>query len=209
MVGEELALGDGSDGCSGFEAEGETGAHDASEDGYGEALGEGVIGLAGLSFFFGGELALLGETGSSVDRYRDETDGDAGEDDLARGLVEDDVDGAVVDGWDEGSEGSAKAEGNGVAEGEAKVADGEAEGETADAPEDSPEEGVVNAGVGGFAKDADEVGNEDEGEDERGDDPCGEALDDPVDLPRPAPDATEGDEVRGGGETADPVEDDA
>ena len=58
-------------------------------------------------------------------------------------------------------------------------------------------------------KDAEEVRDEDGGEDDGRDDPCGEALDDPVDLPRPAPDATEGDEVRGGGETADPVEDDA
>ena len=61
----------------------------------------------------------------------------------------------------------------------------------------------------GFAKDADDVGDEDEGEAEWGDDPCGEALDEPVDLPRPAPDATEGDEVSGGGETAYPVKDDS
>ena len=58
-------------------------------------------------------------------------------------------------------------------------------------------------------QDAGEVGDEDVGEHGRGDDPRGEALDDPVDLPRPALDAAEGDEVGGGAEAADPVEDDA
>ena len=209
MVCEELAFRDGSDGGAGFEAEGEERAHDAGEDSYGEAFAEGVVGFTGFGFFFGGDFAFLGESGGSVDGYGDETNGDAGEDNLAGGLVEDGVDGAVVDGWDEGSEGGAETEGYGVAEGETEVADGEAEGDAADAPEDAPEKGVVDAGGRGFAKDADELRDEDEGEDEWGDNPCGEALDDPVDLPRPAPDATEGDEVRGGGETADPVEDDA
>ena len=123
--------------------------------------------------------------------------------------MKDGSDGAIIDGWDESAEGGAETEGDGVAESEAKITDGETEGESADAPEDSPEKGVVNAGGRGFAKNADEVGNEDEGEDEWGDDPCGEALDDPIDLPRPAPDATEGDEVGGGGETAYPVVDNA
>jgi len=123
--------------------------------------------------------------------------------------VEDGVDGAVVDGWDESAKRGAEAEGDGVAEGKAEVPDGQAEGDAADSPEDSPKEGVVEAGGGGFAKDADEVGNKDEGEDQWGDDPCGEALDEPVDLPRPTSDATEGNEVGGGGETADPVVDNA
>ena len=209
MVGEEFAFGDGSDGCAGLETEGEEGAHDAGEDGYGEAFGERVVGFAGFGFLFGGDFALFREAGGSVDGYGDETDGDAEEDDLAGGLVEDGVDGAVVDGWDEGSEGGAETEGDGVAEGETEVSDGEAEGDAADAPEDSPEKGIVDAGGGGFAKDADDVGNEDEGEDKWGDNPCGETLDDPIDFPRPAPDATEGDEVSGGGETAHPVKDNA
>ena len=123
--------------------------------------------------------------------------------------MEDDVDGAVIDGWDEGSEGGAEAQGDGVTEGEAEVTDGEAEGDAADTPEDSPEKCVMDAGGGCFAKDVDDVGDEDEGEGERGDDPRGETLDEPVDLPRPTPDATEGDEVGGGGEAADPVIDDA
>jgi hypothetical protein len=54
-----------------------------------------------------------------------------------------------------------------------------------------------------------EVGDKDAGEQRGRDDPCGEALDDPVDLPRPALDAAEWDEVGGGAEAADPVEDDA
>ncbi len=56
---------------------------------------------------------------------------------------------------------------------------------------------------------AKEVRDEDAGEEGGGDDPGGEALDEPVDLPRPALDAAEGDEVGCGGETADPVKDDA
>ena len=183
MVCEEFALGDVSDGCAGFEAEGEEGAHDAGEDGYGDSFAEVVVGFAGLGFFFGGDFALFGEASGSIDGYGNEADSDTGEDDLAGDLVEDDVNGTVVDGWDEGSEGGAEAQGNSITEGEAEIADGEAEGDAADAPENSPEKGVVDAGGGGFAKDADEVGDEDEGEDERGDDPCGEALDEPIDLP--------------------------
>ena len=53
------------------------------------------------------------------------------------------------------------------------------------------------------------MGDEEPGEERRGDEPGGDALDDPVDLPRPALDAAEGDEVRGGAEAADPVEYDA
>jgi hypothetical protein len=55
--------------------------------------------------------------------------------------------------------------------------------------------------------DGGEMGDEQAGEDGRGDDPGGEALDDPVDLPRPALDAAEGDKVGGGAEAADPMED--
>ena len=60
-----------------------------------------------------------------------------------------------------------------------------------------------------MCEDAEEVRDEEGGEDERGDDPGGEALDEPVDLPGPALDSAEGDEVGGGGEAADPVIDDA
>jgi len=97
--------------------------------------------------------------------------------------VHDDVDGAVIDWGNEGAEGGAEAESDRVSEGDAQVADGEAEGEAADSPEDSPEEGVVDAGGGGGVEDAEEVWNEEAGEDERCDDPRGEALDEPVDLP--------------------------
>jgi hypothetical protein len=53
------------------------------------------------------------------------------------------------------------------------------------------------------------VRNEEEGHHGRGDDPGGEALDDPVDLPGPALDLAEWDEVGGGGEAPDQVVDDA
>ena len=166
VVGEELALGDCADGGAGFEAEGEEGAHDAGEDRDGDAFAEGVVGFAGFGLLFGGELFLFGEAGCSVDGYGDEADEYAEEDDLAGGLVNDDLDGAVVDGRDEGSEGGAEAEGDGVAEGDAKVADGEAEGEASDAPETSPEECVEDAGAGGFVEDGGEVRDEDAGEDD-------------------------------------------
>ncbi len=119
---------------------------------------------------------------------------------------------SVHDGRDDGAEGGAEAERDGVAEGDAEVADGEAEGDAADAPEDAEEQRELE-GVGvlrvDLAEDAEEVGDEEAAEDEGRDDPGGEALDEPVDLPRPALDAAEGDEVGGRGEAADPVIDDA
>ena len=60
-----------------------------------------------------------------------------------------------------------------------------------------------------WMENAEDVRDEDVCENDGGDDPCGEALDEPVDLPRPALDSTEGDEVGGGGEAANPVIDDA
>ena len=64
-------------------------------------------------------------------------------------------------------------------------------------------------GLPGLAEDGPQVGDEEAGEQGGRDDPGGEALDDPVDLPRPTLDAAEGDEVGGGAEAADPVEDNA
>ena len=65
-------------------------------------------------------------------------------------------------------------------------------------------------GVGvGLGDDGPQMGDEDAGQQGGRDDPGGEALDDPVDLPGPALDLAEGDEVGGGGEAADQVVDDA
>ena len=61
----------------------------------------------------------------------------------------------------------------------------------------------------GSVEDSEDMGNEEAGKDDWGDDPRCETLDEPVDLPRPALDAAEGDEVGGGGETSNPVKDDA
>ena len=58
-------------------------------------------------------------------------------------------------------------------------------------------------------QDAPDVGDEDAGQQRGGDDPGGEALNGPVDLTGPTLDSTERDEVRGGTEATDPVEDDA
>ena len=58
-------------------------------------------------------------------------------------------------------------------------------------------------------EDSEGVGDEDPCEYDGREDPRGEALDEPIDLPRPALDAAEGDEISGGGESSDPVKDDA
>ena len=58
-------------------------------------------------------------------------------------------------------------------------------------------------------KDRCEVWNEETGENDGCEDPCGEALGKPVDFPWPALDAAERDEVRGRCKAADPVIDDA
>ena len=210
--GDELRFGDVADRLAGGQAEGEEGAHEAGEDGDGDALAEGEVALAGFGLLFGGDFVLLGVACGAVDGDADEADEDAEEDDLAGGLVDQRGDLAVVDGRNEGAEEGAKAQGDGVSKGDAEIADGESEGDAADSPENAQEDGVAEvrgvAGIG-LMHDAREVGNEDDGENRRGDDPGGETLDDPVDLPRPALDAAEGDEVGGGAEAAYPVEDNA
>ena len=60
VVGQEFCFGEGSDGCAGFEAEGEEGAHNAGEDGDGETFAEVVVGFARFGFFFGGDFTLFG-----------------------------------------------------------------------------------------------------------------------------------------------------
>lgn len=60
VVGEELRFGDIADGLSGGEAEGEEAAHDAGEDGDGDAFAEGVVGFAGFGFVFRRGFALFG-----------------------------------------------------------------------------------------------------------------------------------------------------
>jgi len=212
VMGEQLRFGEGADGFAGVEAKGEEAAHNAGEDGDGEALAEVVVGFACFGFFFGGDFVFFRDAGGSIDGDADDADEDSGEDDLAGGLVEDGEELSMEDGRDDGAKGSAEAEGDGVSEGDAEIADGETEGEAAGSPEDAPEDGVVDAAgvlcVGGV-EDAEDVGDEQPGEDDGRDDPCGEALDEPVNLPRPALDAAEGDEVGGGGETSNPVKDDA
>jgi hypothetical protein len=118
----------------------------------------------------------------------------------------------VRDGGNDGAERGAETEGDGVSERDAEVADGEAEGNAADSPENSEEKGEPDvSGVGevDLMDDAEEVGDKDGTENNGRDDPCGEALDEPVNLPRPTLDAAEGDEVGSGGEPSDPVKDDA
>jgi hypothetical protein len=61
----------------------------------------------------------------------------------------------------------------------------------------------------GSAENFEEVRNKKAGENERGDNPRGKTLDEPIDLPRPSLDASEGDEIGSRGKAADPVVDDA
>lgn len=121
-------------GFSSVKTDGEKGTHDAGEDGDGEAAAEGEVSLAGLSHVFGRNLVLLEVAGEAVDGDGHEAEGDTAENELAGWLVKDGAELAVKNGWNEGAEDSGEAEGDGVAEGEAEVADGKAEGESADAP---------------------------------------------------------------------------
>jgi len=211
VVCQQCCFGEVADRFAGVETEGEETAHDAGEDGDGESLAEVVVGFSGFGFFFGRDFALFRHAGGSVDGDADDADENAEQDDLARGLVEDGKELAVIDRRDDGSECSTETESDGVSESDAEVAYGEAEGEASGTPEDAPEDRIVDAGrvltIGGV-EDSEGVGDEDPGEDDGCDDPCGEALDEPIDLPRPALDAAEGDEIGGGGESSDPVKDD-
>jgi len=146
IVVEELSFGEGSDGFACVESEGEEAAHNAGEDGDGEAFAEVVIGFACFGFLFWSDFMFLGYASSSVDGYTGDADEDAKENDLAGGLVEDSAEFVVVDGRNDGAEGGAESESDGVSEGDAEIADGEAEGEAAGSPENSPEEWVVDAG---------------------------------------------------------------
>src|SRR5207302_6823136 len=144
VMGEQLRFGESADGFAGVEAEGEEAAHDAGEDGDGEAFAEVVVGFAGFGFFFGGDFMFFGDACGSVDGDADDADEDADEDDLAGGRVQDGEELSVKDGWDDGAEGGAEAQGDGVSEGDAEIADGEAEGEAAGSPEDAPEDRVID-----------------------------------------------------------------
>jgi hypothetical protein len=65
--------------------------------------------------------------------------------------------------------------------------------------------GLVDGGLKSRLEDAGEVWNEQAGEKDRSDDSGGKALDEPVDLPGPALDAAEREEIRRGRQAPDPV----
>ena len=73
-LARSCGFGDVADGLAGGEAEGEEAAHDAGEDGDGDALAEGEVGLARLGLLFGGDLVLFRPAGGSVDGDGDEAD---------------------------------------------------------------------------------------------------------------------------------------
>src|ERR1700734_1512814 len=108
---------------------------------------------------------------------------------------------AVSDRGNDGAEGRAEAERDRVTESEAEIGNGETEGDATASPENAEEKREPHvSGIGevDLMDDAEEVGDEDGAEEGGRDDPRCEALDEPVDLPRPALDAAEGDEVGGG-----------
>ena len=162
-MSEEFGLGEGTYGSAGFETECEEGTHDASEDGYSNALAEVVISLSSFRLLFRGDFVFLGPACGTVDRYCDKADQNSEEDDLSGGLVDDGVDRTIVDGWDESAEGGAEAQSDGVTKSDAEVADGETEGKAADSPKRTPEERVEDAGARGSVKDGEEIGDEKQG----------------------------------------------
>jgi len=138
MVSDQDGFSDRPNRGAGFEAERKERTHDACEDGDEDTFSEGEIGFAGFHLVFWGDFLFLGEAGKTVDGDRNQAEDNASENDLSRRLVHDDANGAVVDGWDQGAEGGAQAEGNGVSEGDAQVANGETEGKTTYSPECAP-----------------------------------------------------------------------
>src|SRR5665213_162088 len=93
---------------------------------------------------------------------------------------------AVVNRGNQRAERGAKAEGDGVTEAKAEVADGEAEGEAADSPEDAHQQWPSDAGVRRLvsrAQNLEEVGDKKVGNKSRHDQPRRDALDDPVNFP--------------------------
>src|ERR1700689_2668748 len=115
------------------------------------------------------------------------------------------VDRAIVDWWNERPECRTKPERNGIPEGDAQVADREAKGETPDSPKRPPKQRIEDAVVRCRTQHQEKIWNEYAGENNRRDNPCREALNQPIDLPGPALDTAKGDEVRRGGESSDPV----
>ena len=129
---------------------------------------------------------LLGDASGSIDCYANDADQNAEQDDLPCGRMEDDSELAVSDGWDDGSEGCAEAERDGVSERDAQVTDGKTEGDAADSPENSEEKGepdIFRVCEVDLVDDAEEIGDEDGAENDGCNDPRSEALDEPIDLP--------------------------
>ncbi len=61
-LARRCGFGEVADGLAGVEAEGEEGAHDAGEDGDGDAFAEVVVGFAGFGLLFGGDLVFFGDS---------------------------------------------------------------------------------------------------------------------------------------------------
>ena len=144
-------------------------------------------------------------TGESADDDGGKAKSDSEEDHLARTVADDFVHLAGEEWGDKGSESGTEAERNGVAERDAEIADAETEEEAADAPHGSPEPGVEGDAAVDTAEYGHDVWDEGCGEEDGDDDPAKNALDNPVDLPRPALDSAEGKVATRGGKSAGPM----
>jgi hypothetical protein len=170
------------------------------------------VALAGGGLLFGRHLALFARARRPAHTDGNQRKHDAHQRHLPGPLMRNGVPLAVVDRRNNGAESGAEPERNRITQPQSEVADGETEGQTSHAPQQAPEhrpEDIASGREARGVQDVKRMRHEDQRQHRRRDQPRGHALDDPVDLPRPALDAAEGDEVRGGAEAADPMKDDA
>lgn len=167
-------------------------AHDAREDGDGEALGEAEL-TDRLGLLILGKLALLGDTRHAAESDAQEAQADAAEHDLARGLPRRADELAAHQRRDEGPEGGAEAEGDGVPEGDPEIPHGEAEGEAAHAPEHAEEESEAQGPCRGGHEHLRRGGHDEESKGDGRHHPTEDAAREPVVLPGPALHALVGD----------------
>src|SRR5580658_4942619 len=197
MLRKQLDPGDLGDGLAGREAVGETGTHDAGKDGDGEALAKGKVALPGFRTVFAGYFVLLGIAGEAADDNRQHAHSDPGKDYQTGSLVQNGGHLAAEDRRHQGAEGGTKSERDRVSESDAKVTNRQAEGESANPPHYPPDTGIGDTGGRGFMKNGKEIRDQQQGQDRGRDDPGGNALNDPVNFPRPAPDSAKWNEIAG------------
>ena len=109
----------------------------------------------------------------------------------------------------QGAECGAKTEGDGISQSDPQISDRKPESKATDTPQGTPDHRMPEGLCRRVMQDTGESGYKDPGDQERSDDPCRESLDDPVNLPGPALDWPKGYEIRGRGQSSDPMIDHA